>query len=132
MHWGKNYGLYGIFIDSGSTFSYFPRDVYRKFENHLNFICNKSEKCKILKGEDSTCYSLETDGIPLIEVTEKFFPSFYFQISGKDIPWSPKKYLLTRNINNGEVCLGILSLDRFLLGANWMYDRDIVFNIKSQ
>ena len=72
------------------------------------------------------------ENTPLIETTEKFFPSFYFQISGKDIPWSPKKYLLTRNIKNGEVCLGVLSLDRFLLGANWMYDRDIVFNIKNQ
>ena len=28
--------------------------------------------------------------------------------------------------------MGVLALDRFLLGANWMYDRDIVFNIKDK
>lgn len=51
LHWGtKNYGKYGIFIDSGSTFTYFPRDVYSKFENALNKKCQNSEKCKILKG----------------------------------------------------------------------------------
>ena len=31
---------------------------------------------------------------------------------------------------NGDIC--VLALDRFLLGANWMYDRDIVFNIKDK
>jgi hypothetical protein len=38
--------------------------------------------------------------------------------------------MLVRSEKNSEVCLGVLSLDRFLLGANWMYDRDIVFNLK--
>jgi hypothetical protein len=31
LHWGTNYGTYGIFIDSGATFTYFPRDKYQKF-----------------------------------------------------------------------------------------------------
>jgi phage-related holin len=29
------------------------------------------------------------------------------------------------------VCLGVRRLDRFLLGGTWMYDRDIVFDIKN-
>lgn len=54
LHWGaKNYGMYGIFIDSGSTFTYFPRDVYSKFLDFLNKKCEDSQVCKIGKGEDS-------------------------------------------------------------------------------
>lgn len=50
LHWGKNYGVYGIFIDSGSTFTYFPREVYKKFENNLKKICEESQRCKLLSG----------------------------------------------------------------------------------
>jgi len=36
--------------------------------------------------------------------------------------------MLVREAKNNEVCLGILSLNRYLLGANWMQGRDIVFD----
>jgi len=36
--------------------------------------------------------------------------------------------MLVREAKNNEICLGILSLNKYLLGANWMQGRDIVFD----
>lgn len=51
-------GGYGIFIDSGSTFSYIPEVKYNEVENLLNHTCLNSQRCEIGRGEDSTCYRL--------------------------------------------------------------------------
>lgn len=63
-------------------------------------------------------------------MTNEIFPPLYFQINQKDLSWPSTKYMLIRDVEKKEVCLGVLQLDRYLLGANWMYDRDIVFDIK--
>lgn len=43
-------GGYGIFIDSGSTFSYIPENKYMEVERMLNTSCINSNKCKIGRG----------------------------------------------------------------------------------
>jgi hypothetical protein len=60
------------------------------------------------------------------------FPSLDIEINGQVVGWKPDRYFLLRNRQTGEACLGIESLDRFLLGANWMVDRNIVFNLKDR
>lgn len=49
-------------------------------------------------------------------------------MNGVDVEWDPRKYFLLRNKEKGEISLGIAGLDRYILGANWMTNRDIVFN----
>lgn len=36
-------GMYGIFIDSGSTFTYFPRENYLIFRNKIVQTCNSNK-----------------------------------------------------------------------------------------
>lgn len=54
------------------------------------------------------------------------------EINDQKIAWKPTKYFLLRDRGNREICLGVEALDRYLLGANWMVDRDIVFNLKDK
>jgi hypothetical protein len=37
--------------------------------------------------------------------------------------------MLLRDKNRNEVCMGLQPLNRYLLGANWMLDRDVVFDL---
>ena len=53
-------------------------------------------------------------------------------MNGVDVAWDAKKYFLLRNGEKGEICLGIAALDRYILGANWMTNRDIVFNLEKK
>ena len=45
------------------------------------------------------------------------------------IKWQPEEYFLLRSLANKEICLGVDPLDRFLLGSNWMINREIVFRL---
>jgi hypothetical protein len=58
------------------------------------------------------------------------FPPIVIEINQQKISWKPTKYFLLRDKTNREICLGVEALDRYLLGANWMVDQDIVFNLK--
>lgn len=124
---------YGIFIDSGSTFSYLPRQKYRILEEKLNMTCINSKRCKVGRGEDSTCYQLDlNEGENLAEEVDKMFPPLRYKMLNKNINWAATSYMLVREEKRHEVCLGILELDRYLLGANWMYNRDIQFDLSTR
>lgn len=53
-------------------------------------------------------------------------------IQNKRIEWPATKYMLLREKKSHEVCMGLQPLNRYLLGANWMYDRDIVFDLSEK
>ena len=46
------------------------------------------------------------------------------------IEWPAEDYFYLRDAKNQQVCIGIDKLDRYILGANWMTNKDIVFNLK--
>ena len=45
MHGGEYYELAEIIIDSGSTYTYFPKPLFLKCVKFLDDRCNKSNKC---------------------------------------------------------------------------------------
>lgn len=77
------------------------------------------------------CYRIDKEGKTLLEATEELFPPLFFQLNKKDIVWPSSRYMLRDDEKGSLICLGVHSLDRFLLGGTWMYDRDIVFNLKN-
>ena len=88
---------YGIFIDSGSTFSYLPKRKYELLEQKLNSTCINSKKCQVGVGEDSTCYKLNiTDGNNIEQEVDKIFPPLRYKIMNKVIDWPATKYMLIR------------------------------------
>ena len=63
------------------------------------------------------------------------FSPLYITINGVDVEWKPEDYFYYGTEERNVVCLAILSLNAsghsyFILGANWMKNRDIVFNLK--
>ena len=48
------------------------------------------------------------------------------------VGWEPIRYFTVEHVQSSDVCLGVFSLDRFILGANWMVDRDVVFNLATK
>lgn len=55
---GEHGGYYGIFIDSGSTFTYLPRDKFTTFVRALTNACSyHPDTCLIAKGKQ-TCFKI--------------------------------------------------------------------------
>lgn len=126
------FGKLGVFIDSGSTFSYMPKDKYLQLEKILNKTCIQSGNCSVGRGEDSMCYKLENAGDHLWLEVEKIFPPITININNKYVKWSSRRYMSIREARRSEVCLGVIALDRFILGANWMTGRNIVFDLDNK
>ena len=59
MHGGQYYELTEITIDSGSTYTYFPKPLLLKCINFLDDQCSKSSKCwNITYAEKKHCYQV--------------------------------------------------------------------------
>lgn len=101
-------GVYGFFIDSGSTFTYLPRSNFKNLEMALENACSLvPEKCLVAKGRAS-CYKITHDENSTIRATlDEIFPSYSIEINGEAVGWSPSHYFLLKSLANGEVCLGL-------------------------
>jgi hypothetical protein len=63
---------------------------------------------------------------------DKLFPTFTIRFANYTLEWTPTHYMLLRNRKRSEVCMGLQPLNRYLLGANWMSNRNIVFDLDSK
>lgn len=53
----EDLGYYGMFLDTGSTFTYFPRKFYQRLVLELENSCAYQPKmCKIAQGSKSACF----------------------------------------------------------------------------
>lgn len=131
---GESMGYYGLFIDSGSTFTYFRTKEYNMILQEIENSCAlRADQCKIAKKSGLKCVKVDVAyGQTLRDALLDIFPSLSIEINGQVVKWMPDRYFLLRNRHTGEACLGIEALDRILLGANWMVDRNIVFNLKEK
>lgn len=63
-------------------------------------------------------------------VISGIFPNIEIEIGGKVVSWAPERYFIIRKEYDGFTCLGVRPRkDRFILGANWMVNRNIVFSL---
>jgi hypothetical protein len=65
------------------------------------------------------------------QVVSKIFPNIEIEIGGKVVSWPPERYFIIGKEYDGFTCLGVKSKSGlFILGANWMVNRNIVFSIE--
>lgn len=84
----------------------------------------------IAKGDSNRCYHFKDHSKTLVDEVGRF-PNLTITLPGSNstIDWTPYSYFMVRNETAREVCVGLLSLSRMILGSNWMANRDIYFDL---
>lgn len=92
-------------LDTGSTNTFFPRDMFEEFFIKLKEYCSSPLVCfaEILKINEEICF-IKKKGISL-EGFYSSMPIFEFKFKDFSIKWEPKSYLYDNK--EDEFCLGI-------------------------
>jgi hypothetical protein len=131
-----NHREFYTIIDSGSTISYFPRNMYSEIEKQINIFCSQIDKClgDSYPTENGLCFKRkETISF---EKFLKSLPEIHFTFENNiKYTWKPKNYLYTTtDSNSNEFCIGLIgwSSNEILLGSTWMHNHDIIFDIQNK
>ncbi len=133
----SKYNYYTI-IDSGTTLSYFPANLYNEMEKQINIECSKIDKClgdsfttqigMCFKRKDNISFARFLESLPTI--------TFIFENNTKYY-WKPENYIYNytetnSNDNRSTHCIGLSSWysDEILLGSTFMHNHDIIFDLQ--
>jgi hypothetical protein len=117
-------------VDSGTTFTYFPEEVYKKLIDHLDRYCERHGGCGARR-IDSECFRLADLGLgPQTNVGPVLFPPLRFMFGGVEISWEADGYLQQRG-EPGMWCQAFKphALFQTVLGISWIIHNDIIFDI---
>ena len=137
----KNFtqGGYNIFIDSGTTISYFNKDVSEEIIYIMGEECkkfNKKEACGKLKHDSvfGYCYYFNNTN-DLNYAVKNYWPIIHFNLEGYDYKWTPENYVF--NLTNDTfigACMGFNYnyAKKFTFGASWIIGHDIIFDMEKK
>jgi hypothetical protein len=116
-------------VDSGATYTYLPSYQYNLVIEELDKVC-KTFSCVLARGESNRCYHFK-DKSKSVESEVARFPNLIITLpnTNNTLDWTPQSYYMVRNDTARELCVGIESIGRMILGANWMTNRDIYFDL---
>jgi len=120
-------------IDSGTTYTYFPGQVFRALVSELRAFCEAHDGCganpestELTMNGGSKCWRLRRRG-----AEPELFPMLRLQFGGGvEIDWPPHGYLHQRG-EPGVWCQTFMmnNLDQTVLGISWMLHKDIIFDL---
>ena len=127
---------YRGFIDSGTTISYFPNDIYNSIIDAFNSICSKNQtKCGEFKNVASIGYcgffkSIEDK----IKALNEYWPNIIIYLEGHNYILTPNDYYYDYTEDKIGACLGFEgeSTSKITLGGTFMHGHDIVFDKGNQ
>lgn len=115
------------FFDTGSTFTYFPPELYELWTAaFVDFCAAALERCGGAVGYQQ-CYAPAAG-----ESAESFlfgFPNVTFTFRDVPFVWFAQDYMMA---GSGEFCVGVQPLQDLVLGANFMRNYDFTFDQTSQ
>jgi len=125
---GVGQDAFGVaMLDSGTTYTYFPDDIYLKLDAAIVSYCASHAGC--LAVQDGSCWSvINTVAGP------SSFPLVGMYFSGVLVHWSPQSYLYQRGETN-KWCRAYASngdMRQTVLGATWMLNRDVILDFQTQ
>ena len=129
----KNISIgYRSFIDSGTTISYFPKDIFNSIFEEINSECKKNiENCSNFKYDSNMgyCKTFNTIEDKNKEVNE-YWPDIIFYFEGHEYIWTSNQYSYDYGNNKIGACLGFEGeqASKITLGATFMQDHDIIFD----
>lgn len=128
-------GTWNPIVDSGTTFTYLPRDVHETLKTHFENQCglggcagNKNPAAATYadKRDSIACYS-PPDGMQADSKWLETFPTLTFTFGdGISICSPPLSYFFMSGTN--AYCVGILKDSRFIIGAVTMSGFDVIFD----
>jgi len=114
-------GFGHTFVDSGTTYTYFPDQLFRRLRDMVTDYCQN--RCGQAVG--STCWQVTGGSL-------NNFPKFTFSFSTGTVSWPATSYLFQKH---GDLhCLGFQSngaVHETVLGATFMMNQLVVFDIQS-
>ena len=121
------------FIDSGTTLTYFPNNIFQQIMNNFFKICEKNKKCGNLRRikELGYCSRIEYQN-EMDEIIEEGWSTIIFVFDGEEYLLKPKNYYFIYNTDDEglNICLGFEENNRnnILLGTTFMHGHDIIFD----
>ena len=127
---------YKGFLDSGTTISYFPKDIYKSIINEFESICDKyNKKCGIFKNMVNVGYCGFFDSIEDKEkALNEYWPNITIAFEGHTYVLTPKDYYYDYTENKIGACLGFEGewALKITLGGTFMHGHDIIFDKGNQ
>ena len=121
-------------INSGSTITYFPEQVFNEISYAFFSICSEyNGQCGELKRIEGygICSDFKNTDI-YFNATRYIFPLIKIKFNNYEFTWKPKNYVLNFSFKNKiRACLGIdteKNLNKIILGTNFMHGYDIIFD----
>ena len=134
----KNFsrGVNSIFIDSGTTISYFPSSLSEEILNIMTEECKKFDKPNAcgkyeFHSDYGYCYYFNsTDDLDY--AIKNYWPTIHFKLENYDYKWTPERYVFNDTVNKTKTgaCMGFnkVSSQKITLGASWIIGHDIIFD----
>ena len=124
---------YKGFIDSGTTISYFPKDIYKSIINEFNSFCKqKGKKCGKLKQESELGYcGFFKSNKEKLKAIEEYWPNITLHLEGHNYVLTPSDYYFDYNDNDDiGACLGFEgeNTNIITIGGTLMHGHDIIFD----
>lgn len=118
----------GALVDSGTTFTYVPYNLFNKLKAAFNEYCKRPGKCAAKNSNyDATavhCYKEFRD-----DATMNTFPNIQLKIGNRYLCFPPQQYFFQERKNT---CVGFMKDASFVMGSNLMMDHDIIFDREKQ
>eukprot|EP00921_Rhytidocystis_pertsovi_P007920 GHVQ01013099.1.p1 GENE.GHVQ01013099.1~~GHVQ01013099.1.p1 ORF type:complete len:696 (+),score=76.94 GHVQ01013099.1:392-2479(+) len=118
---GRDFG--DVVVDSGTTYTYFPRRIYRSLRKVFDELCTTENNCQY-SNDNRQCWSIaDPASFP------SFLPIIKLTFSDVDLDWRPASYLYFR----GETfwCTAIDEEEYYtntVLGMSFFKHKEIVFH----
>lgn len=123
-------GAFGMqtIVDSGTTFTYFPSEVYNVIDKAFEAFCTAPPGCSAKRDVTETgCWMLDDPKIGLSDL-----PTLSMSFGmGVDVAWPPEAYMYARNVP-GLWCRAFADnglQQNTVLGLSWMLHKDLILDV---
>ena len=124
-----------IYIDSGTTISYFSKTIFDEILNLTKEECQKFNKNNVCGkyNYDSTfghCFYFDNVN-DLNYAIKNYWPTLHFVLDGYDYKWTPERYVFNiTSENQTGACMGfaIYYGNTLKFGSTWIIGHDIAFD----
>eukprot|EP00916_Digyalum_oweni_P003456 GHVL01006267.1.p1 GENE.GHVL01006267.1~~GHVL01006267.1.p1 ORF type:complete len:657 (-),score=175.88 GHVL01006267.1:93-2063(-) len=122
--WGRT------IVDSGTTFTYLPTDMYNLLINYIQDHCNNTNLCGIKRDSGRLCYEVSEDHHELSDYPDVLFVFHGYDDKEVSWIWKASSYMYEKG-SNILLCIAIDDNGRHggtVLGASFMINTNVIFD----